>query len=161
MDPREQAPQSAARTVVASYGSYEEAQRAVDFLSDRGFPVERVAVVARDLEFVEQITGRKGYWQALGSGIGSGAVVGVLFGFVFGLLNVIAPLVSALVLAVYGLVFGAVVGGIIGLISHALSGGRRDFSSVGGMRAGSYDVMADAEVAGEARRLLEEKGLGS
>ncbi|WP_198004903.1 general stress protein [Rubrobacter xylanophilus] len=141
---------------MASYGSYEEAQRAVDRLSDKGFPVERVAIVARDLEFVEQVTGRRGFWQALGSGAGSGAVVGVLFGFVFGLLNVIAPLVSAVVVALYGLVFGAVVGGIVGALSHALSGGRRDFSSVGGMRAGSYDVMADAEVAGEARRLLGE-----
>ena len=46
------------RVVVASYESYPEAQRAVDYLSDRRFPVERVAIVADDLRFVEQVTGR-------------------------------------------------------------------------------------------------------
>jgi hypothetical protein len=43
----------------------------------------------------------------------------------------------------WGLVFGAMLGAIIGLISHAPAGGRRDFSSVGGMRADRYDVVAD------------------
>ncbi|HZC19486.1 MAG TPA: hypothetical protein VE225_07225 [Rubrobacteraceae bacterium] len=57
-------------------------------------------------------------------------------------------------MAFWGLVFGAILGAIIGLISHAASGGQRDFSSVGGMQADHYDVMADEEVAEEARRLL-------
>lgn len=144
------------RRVVASYGSYEEAQRAVDFLSDERFSVERVSIVAEDLRFVEQVTGRVGYGKAALQGAGSGAVVGILIGFVFGLFGVINPLVSALILALYGLVFGAIVGAIIGLISHALSGGQRDFSSVGGMQAGRYNVTADEEVAEEARRKLGE-----
>jgi hypothetical protein len=33
------------RRVVASYSSYRDAERAVDFLSDRRFPVQRVAIV--------------------------------------------------------------------------------------------------------------------
>jgi FtsH-binding integral membrane protein len=45
-------------------------------------------------------------------------------------------------------------GAVFGLISHTFPGGRRDFSSVGGMRADSYDVVADEEVAEEASRLL-------
>jgi hypothetical protein len=57
-------------------------------------------------------------------------------------------------LAFWGLVLGAILGAIIGLISHAASGGRRDFSSVGGMEAERYDVLADEEVAEEAQRLL-------
>jgi hypothetical protein len=71
-----------------------------------------------------------------------------------GLFSLVDPLVSALVLVLYGLVFGAIIGAIIGLISHAASGGRRDFSSVGGMEADHYNVMADEEVAEEAQRLL-------
>ncbi len=44
------------RRVIASYDSYAEAQRAVDYLSDNSFPVERLSIVAEDLRFVEQVT---------------------------------------------------------------------------------------------------------
>ena len=148
----------APRRVVDSYGSYAEAQRAVDYLSDEGFPVERISIVGEDLRFVEQVTGRMGYGQAALQGAGSGAVIGAFFGFFLGLLSLIDPLVSALVVALYGLIFGAILGAILGLISHALSGGQRDFSSVGGMEAGRYNVMADEEVAEEASRLLAQLG---
>jgi hypothetical protein len=146
------------RRVVASYDAYAEAQRAVDHLSDEKFPVERVSIVAEDLRFVEQVLGRRGYGQAALGGAGSGAVVGAFFGFSLGLFALIDvdPAGSALILALYGLIFGAIVGAIIGLISHALSGGWRDFSSVGGIEAGRYNVMVDEEVAGEASRLLAE-----
>ena len=146
------------RRVVDSYGSYAEAQRAVDHLSDEGFPVERISIVAEDLRFVEQVTGRMGYGRAALQGAGSGAVIGVLFGFFLGLFTLVDPVGSALVLALYGLVFGAILGAILGLLSHALSGGQRDFSSVGGMEAGRYNVMADDEVAEEASRLLAQLG---
>lgn len=39
---------------------------------------------------------------------------------------------------------------------HLASGGRRDFSSVGGMRASRYEVQVEATHADEAARLLEE-----
>lgn len=142
------------RRVVASYEVYTEAQRAVDYLSDEGFPVERVAIVAEDLRFVEQVLGRKGYGQAALQGAGSGALIGAFFGFFLGVFSLVDPLVSALLLVLYGLVFGAVIGAILGLIFHALSGGQRDFSSVGGIEAGRYNVMVDEEVAEEASRLL-------
>jgi len=109
------------------------------------------------LRFEERITGRKGYGRAALEGLGAGALPGALIGFVFGLFSLIDPLVSGLLLAFYGLSFGAVLGAIIGLISHTLSGGRRDFSSVGSMRADSYDVVTDDEVAEEASRLLAER----
>ena len=41
------------RTTVAVYDSYGEAERAVDHLSDSGFPVEHVSIVGRDLRWVE------------------------------------------------------------------------------------------------------------
>lgn len=142
------------RHVLASYDSYAEAQRAVDYLSDQRFPVERISIVAEDLRFVEQVTGRKGYGQAALQGAGSGAVIGLFFGFFLGLFSLIDPLVSALLVALYGLIFGAILGAIIGLVSHSLSGGQRDFSSIAGMEAGRYNVVADEEVAAEASRLL-------
>ena len=145
-----------ARRTVATYRSYPEAQRAVDFLADRKFPVQRTAIVAEGISFVEQVTGRRGWGQAVLGGALSGAVTGALFGFIFGLFNWIAPVLSGLNLALYGLVFGAIVGAIFGAIAYAASGGQRDFSSVSGMQADRYCVTADGEVADEAARLLVE-----
>lgn len=53
---------------------------------------------------------------------------------------------------------GAVIGAVIGLIAHALSGGRRDFSSVSTVRAERYDVLAEADVAAEMERAIAELG---
>lgn len=144
------------RRTVASYRTYAEAQRAVDYLSDQKFAVQRVAIVAEGLRFVEQVTGRRGYGEAALSGAFSGAVVGALFGFIFGLFDLITPLVSALYLALWGVIFGALIGALIGLIIYALSSGQRDFTSVSGMQAERYNLMVDDEVAGEAQRILAE-----
>jgi hypothetical protein len=123
-----------ARQVIATFDNYADAERAVDYLADQRFEVDRVAIVGRDLELVEQGTGRMNYgWAALRGAI-SGGLVGALIGWIFGLFNRIEPLISALVLAGYGLMFGAIVGALIGLLMHALQGGRRDFHSVSGLR---------------------------
>ncbi len=148
-------PSRLTRETVASYPTYPEAQRAVDFLSDEKFPVERIAIVAEGLRFVEQVTGRLSWGRALLNGALSGAVVGAFIGFFFGLFGLIDPLVTALTLALYGLIFGAIAGAIIGLIAYAFSGGRRDFTSVSGMQADEYAIVVDAEAADEARQILE------
>ena len=142
------------RRVVASFGTYEEAERAVDLLADRKFPVEHTAIVARDLEYVEQVTGRMTYWRAIGLGALNGAVIGLLIGWLFGLFNWFDPIVSAFWLALDGLWFGALVGAALGLIAYALTGGRRDFAAVGGFRAKHYDVVADEPFADEAEVML-------
>lgn len=139
------------RQPIATYRTYAEAQRAVDYLSDQKFPVERIAIVAEGLSFVEQVTGRLNYGRALLSGAISGAFTGVFIGLIFSLLNPVIPLLS---FVLYGLVAGAIVGGLIGVISYALTGGRRDFSSIGGIQADRYIVQVDADVAGEASRML-------
>jgi hypothetical protein len=68
-------------------------------------------------------------------------VLGLLFGWLFGLFNWIDPVVASFSLAFYGLVFGAVVGALLGLLTHAMTGGRREFASVSGMQASRYDVL--------------------
>jgi hypothetical protein len=142
------------RRIVASFSSYAEAQKAVDYLSDEGFPVERASIVAEDLRFVEQVTGRMDYGRAALQGAGLGALIGLVFGLFLGLFSFFNPLVSALYLGIIWLIYGAVIGLIVGLIGHALSGGQRDFSSVGRLEADRYNVMVDEEVAEEASRLL-------
>jgi hypothetical protein len=142
------------RRAIATFPSYREAERAVDFLSDQGFPVDRVAIVGRDLRYVEEVTGRVGYPQAALRGAGQGALIGLLLGWLFGLFSWVTPVVTVLTLAAYGLVVGAIIGALIGLLMHALSGGQRDFASVGGVQANQYDLLVDDQVAEEAARRL-------
>ncbi|MET0703222.1 MAG: general stress protein [Mycobacterium sp.] len=147
-------PNEPARQVIASFDNYADAERAVDYLSDQKFEVNRVAIVGRDLEYVEQVLGRLNYGGAALRGAGSGALVGTLIGWIFGLFNWIAPLLSALMLAGCGLIFGAIVGALFGLLAHALQRGQRDFRSMSAFRPRSYDVVADVEVADRALQLL-------
>ena len=140
--------------VIATFSNYADAERAVDYLSDRHFEVDKLAIVGRDLEYHEQVLGRLNYGGAALRGAGSGALVGALIGWIFGLFDWIQPLVSALMLAGYGLVFGAIVGALIGLAIHAMQGGRRDFHSVSGLRPRSYDVLAEVGVADRALQML-------
>ncbi|GHB39145.1 hypothetical protein GCM10010347_05770 [Streptomyces cirratus] len=142
------------RRTVVSYPSYQEAERAVDHLSDQGFPVERVAIIGQDLQLVEQVIGRMGYGEAALHGAASGALPGALIGWIFGLLNWLDPVISSLVLALYGLIFGAIVGALLGLLLYAARGHQRDFTSVRSLQPTRYDVTADEEVADEAARLL-------
>jgi hypothetical protein len=152
--PRFSRPDRSPRRAIASFDDYAEAERAVDFLADRRFPVERVSIVGRDLEYVEQITGRMTYGRAALDGALTGALIGVLIGWLFGLFAWFDPIVSAVWLALDGLWFGALVGALMGVLLHALSRGRRDFSAVGGMRAKRYEVLVDEPLADEAEQLL-------
>jgi hypothetical protein len=145
------------RVRIATYESYGEAERAVDYLSDQKFPVDRVAIVGHDVKLVEQVIGRLNWGKATLHGAGSGALVGALVGWIFGLLDWVRPLITSLTLAAYGLIFGAVVGAVFGLIFYALQGGRRDFSSMRVMMPSCYEVLVDAEVATEAARLLAQR----
>ena len=143
------------RETLASYREYAQAQRAVDHLSDRSFPVEHLSIVGEELRTVEQVTGRMTTGKAALAGAGSGALFGAVLGFFLGLFT-IAPLVSGLALALYGLLLGTLLGAAMGAAGHAALRGRRDFSSVRGMTAGRYDVVCDAEHAGRAAELLSE-----
>ncbi len=143
------------RERLATYATYGDAQAAVDILSERKFPVERLSIVAEDLRLVEDITGRRGYSVAVGESLLAGALVGALAGYFFGLLSLVDPLISALALASYGLVFGALVGALVGLAVHWASRGRRDFSSTTRVDAGRYALTSDRAVAADAARLLD------
>jgi hypothetical protein len=149
-------PDQPARQVIATFDNYADAEHAVDYLADHRFEVHRVAIVGRDLEWVEQVTGRMNYgWAAL-RGATSGGLVGALIGWIFGIFSWIAPLIAGLVLAVYGLIFGAFVGASIGLFLYALQRGRRDFVTATALQPRHFDVVADVEVADRAVQLLRD-----
>jgi hypothetical protein len=149
---------SAARRVVASYPSYQEAERAVDYLSDNDFPVDRVSIVGRDLEYVEQVAGRMTYARAALNGALSGALVGLLVGWLFAVFNWFDAVIGWGWLILDGLWFGALVGALFGLLAHALTGGRRDFASVGAIRANRYELLVDEPVASQAEQLMNRMG---
>lgn len=140
------------RPVVGSYPSYPQAQRAVDFLSDNKFPVQHTAIIGSDLRMVETVTGRLTWPRAAGAGAGSGAWFGLLVALLVSLFARTGGGVTALVLA--GLLYGAVFGAVFGAMAYAMTGGRRDFTSRSAIVAGRYDVVADPEVADEAKNLL-------
>jgi hypothetical protein len=143
-----------ARRIIASLPTYEQAQRVVDYLSDEKFPVERVAIVGEGLRLVEQVTGRWNWWKAALDGLLGGIFVGVLLGWLFGLFNLVNPVVSMVRLAFWGLILGAVVGAVAGGLGYALTGGKRDFTSVSMMQAEHYNVLVDADLADDAQRLI-------
>jgi hypothetical protein len=135
---------------VATYLDYGSAQRAVDHLSDRRFPVERTAIVGTGLRTVEQVTGRMTVLRAALTGIAAGAWFGLLIGLLFGIFAVSDW--WRVVLA--GVLIGAAFGAVFGATAQALTGGRRDFSSLRSLQAERYAVMVDAEYADQARTLL-------
>jgi hypothetical protein len=142
-----------ARTTVATYDNYRDAERAVDFLSDKGFPVERAAIIGTGLKTVEQIAGRLTTGRAALAGAGQGAMLGLIFGLLFSLFFE-GPEFLGVIL--YGVVLGTVFGTIFAAIGQAMQGGRRDFASVRGMQAERYEVQVDHEVSARAKQLLAE-----
>ena len=149
------------RRQIAVYTNYSDAERAVDYLSDNGFPVQRVAIVGSDVRLVEQVVGRLNYGGSALRGAGSGAFTGLLIGWLFGLFNWFTPVLAAFTLALYGLVFGAIFGAIFGLVVHATQRGRRDFASIRGMQPSRYELLVDAEVADRAKDMLAKLDGGS
>ena len=147
-----------ARRTIETYDRYADAERAVDFLSDNGFPVERVAIVGRDLRIVEQVTGRMTLGHAALRGALTGALTGALIGWLFWLFNWFDPIVASGWLILDGLWFGALVGALFGLLAHAMTGGRRDFASVPMTTADRYELLVDEEVADQAASLLARLG---
>jgi len=141
--------------LVGRFREYGEAQRAVDALSDAGFPVGSVRIVGRDVTIVEQVTGRMTKARATGLGAASGAWFGLFIGLLMGLFAVGGFFTLLLV----GLVIGAFWGAVFGFVGHAATGGRRDFSSVRGLAAGSYDVLTDAGLGDRARAVLASSTL--
>jgi hypothetical protein len=146
------------RPVLASYRTYEEAQRAVDYLSDQKFPVENLGIVGRDLKIAETVLGRLTYGRAALSGLATGAWFGLFVGL---LLGIFAPNGRAwLTLGLYGLLFGAVFGVVYGVVAFAFTGGRRDFSSTSRIVATTYDVVCTWSMLDQAQAVLATLGTG-
>ena len=145
-------PRTTSARVIATFDDYEQAQALVDRLADEGFPVERLTIVGRDLQTVENVTGHLDAGRAALTTAVSVIPVALVFGLLFGVL--FAPTgVTLLATVAYWLVVGAIVGALYGLITYyAFNRGRRNFMSTTGVTATRYDVLAEESAADEALR---------
>jgi hypothetical protein len=153
--PRLMTPACAAWNTVARFDDYEAAQRAVDQLSDDGFPVETLDIVGSDLHLVERVTGRLTKPRAAVAGALSGAWMGLFIGILIGLFTTGAWL--GIIAAAVGI--GALWGAVFGFAAHAATRGQRDFSSVRALSASRYDLIARDGTADRARSMLGTSGL--
>lgn len=139
------------RHSLGEFPQYAQAQSLVDRLSDEGFPVENVAIVGSRLKSVEQVTGRLTTGRASVVGGTSGAWFGLFLGLFFGLFA--SSGTAFVLLLIYGVVGGALFGGAAAAVQHAATGGRRDFASVQGLVASSYEVLVDQTHAEQAEQI--------
>lgn len=137
---------------VARYGSYLEAQKAVDLLADRSFPVQNVTIVGTDLQMVERVLRRLSYPSVAAGGFASGAWFGLFVGLLFSLTS------SGSGLFVPAILFGGAFGMLFSVMTYSFTRGRRDFTSSSQIVATSYAVLCMSEVADQARQLLREVG---
>jgi hypothetical protein len=144
-------PGGAGRQVVASYPTYAEAQRAVDRLSDAGFPVQHSQIVGLDLRIVERVIGRLTNIRAAGAGAASGAWFGLFIGLLVGLFTSGPEWVG---LMIGGLLIGAFWGAVFGFFAHWATRGQRDFASAKEIVADRYEIRVVDEHAARARELL-------
>lgn len=133
------------------YDRYEEAQKAVDYLSDHEFPVENVLIVGTDLKQLERVTGRLTRSKVAAGGAVSGAWLGAFVGLIFALF---AQDDFALVRIVMTMLFGALFGLVWALVGYQVTGGSRDFMSISQVVATRYEVLTEHKHVARARELL-------
>jgi hypothetical protein len=148
-------PAYTAWNTVASYDDYPAAQRAVDQLSDSGFPVEHLDIVGSDLRLVERVIGRLTKGRAAAAGAASGAWFGLFIGLLLGIFTT----GSWLGLLLAGVLIGAVWGAVFGFLGHAATRGQRDFASARTIVAMKYAIVARDGFVDAARTAMQHAGL--
>ena len=136
---------------VAVFDTYEDAQKAVDYLADERFPVQNLAIVGTDLKLVERVLGRRGWPQVVASGALSGVGTGLIVGLFMVLLY---PNLTLGVALLGGLIIGIAMGLLSAAMAHASTRGQRDFSSVTATVATRYEVLGEHNVVQRAREML-------
>ena len=135
------------------HDTYEEAQKAVDYLSDHEFPVQDVMIVGTDLKQVERVTGRLTQGRVIGAGALSGMWLGLFVGTIFALFD---PSGFNIVSIVSTVIFGAIFGMIWAYFGYRLTRGQRDFTSVSQVVAAKYEVLCEHKHVTRGRELLAQ-----
>ena len=135
------------------YEKYEQAQKAVDFLSDNEFPVQNCLIVGTDLKQIERVTGRLTYGKVATGGLLSGIWMGLFVGLVVSLFSTGS---STIAIILGTMLFGAIFGLVWALAGYAATRGRRDFTSVTQVVATRYEVLVEHKLLAQAQQLLAQ-----
>jgi hypothetical protein len=138
---------------VGIYQTYADAQKAVDYLADQRFEVQNLAIVGTDLKSVERVLGRRSWGTVIVQGLQSGLSTGLLVGLV---MLIFTKPSSVLLLLLVALAIGIVLGLVFNAAAYAMTGGRRDFTSVTQTVATKYEVLCEHKVAAQAREMLQQ-----
>jgi hypothetical protein len=135
---------------IASFPTYEAAQKAVSSLIAGDIPAKEIAIVGYGLRSIERVTGRLGYAAAARSGAINGVLLGLLFSAIFVLGNSSVP-----IQAFVGVVFvGIAIGMLFSLLTYAMVRRRRDYASVMQVVADHYDVTVRPDSIHRARQVI-------
>lgn len=139
---------------IASFPTYDAAQKAVSSLIAAEVPARDIAIVGQGLRSVERVTGRLGYATAARSG----AINGVLLGLLFSAILVIGS-PSVPIQAFVGVLFvGIALGMLLSIITYSFVRRRRDYASVMQVVADHYEVTVTAASIHRARQVLGPQG---
>ncbi len=141
---------------IGLFDTYPQAQKAVDTLSDKNFPVQNCLIVGTELRQLERVTGRLTWRRVIVGGLLSGLWLGLFIGLVFSLFVNDVDLFS---LVLSTMLYGAGFGAVWATMGYAFTRGRRDFTSVSRIVPGKYEVLAEHKVAADAREILRSAGL--
>lgn len=135
---------------VASFPSYDGAQKAVSSLVAADIPARDIAIVGSGLRSVERVTGKLGYATAARQGAINGLLLGLFFSAIFVLGN------SAVGVPVFvGVLFvGVALGMLLSIGGYAIIRRRRDFASVTQVIADHYEVTVLPTSIHRAREVL-------
>jgi hypothetical protein len=137
---------------VGIYNSYEDAQKAVDYLADQKFEVQNLAIVGTDLKSVERVLGRRNWGTVITQGMQSGISTGLLVALV---MLIFTRPQSFLLLLVVALAIGIALGIGFSAAGYAMARGKRDFTSITQTVATKYEVLCEHKVAAQAREMLQ------
>lgn len=134
------------------FEEYDQAQRVVDFLADRDFPVQNVAIVGTELRSIERVTGRLTRGKVAAAGALSGLWMGLFVGIAFAIFSQDGQIGFLITTPLLGALFGLILSQLG--FAAATRNGNRDFSSVTQVVATKYEVLVEHKVAERARELL-------
>ncbi len=144
-----QGPEDTGQTV-ASFPTYEAAQKAVSTHIAGEIPAREISIVGHDLRSVERVTGRLGYAAAARSGAINGLLLGLLFAAIFVLGSPTVP-----IQAFVGVLFvGIAIGMLLSLVTYSFVRRRRDYASVMQVVAEHYEVHVASSSIHRARQVL-------
>lgn len=139
---------------VATFPTYEAAQKAVSSLIASDVPAREIAIVGKGLRSVERVTGRLGYAAAARSG----AINGVLLGLFFSAIVVLGTPSVPIQVFVGVLFVGIAIGMLLSIVTYSFVRRRRDFASVTQVTADSYEIAVSAGAIQRARQILGGHG---